>query len=222
MRNVPFVLAVLLTLPTAAQGALLRVDITYTDGHVVSGPLTADLDVLPESVIASFTLGGTAAGSYDLADVVESSLVFGDGAWSAGNLESLSTTIMPADAGVLAVASLTYAYGPIDTPTTDGRLAANFPLDIQGTDVASGQPFHYQYDTSSQTVTVVPEPSSMALAALGLAVLAVVAWRRHLRLGLPRADRRLILARLSILSTPTFFEVTRSASGDANLGDESS
>jgi MYXO-CTERM domain-containing protein len=45
--------------------------------------------------------------------------------------------------------------------------------------VASGQAFHYQYDTSMQTLTVVPEPSSIALAALGLAALGVAATARR-------------------------------------------
>jgi hypothetical protein len=169
MRHLPFVFVLLCTLPAAARAASLRIDITYNDGHILSGPLTPDLDALPESVFASFTLS-SAAGT--LAEVVESSLVFGDGTWSVGDLESFSATFLATDGGGLAVASLTYAYRAIDTPTTNGKLAANFPLDIQGTDVASDEPFHYQYDMSSQTVTEIPEPSTLTLG--GLAILALV------------------------------------------------
>ncbi len=178
MRRLPFVLLFLWALPVAAQAAPLRIGITYTDGQILSGPLTSDLDALPESVFASFTLS-SAAGT--LADVVESSLAFGDGAWGAVDLETFSAAFLPTDAGGLAVVSLTYAYRPIDTPTTNGKLAANFPLEIQGTDVATGQSFHYRYDTSSQEVTVIPEPSSVALAALGLAFIMPAARRRTKR-----------------------------------------
>jgi hypothetical protein len=162
------------SLAATVNAAPLRIDIIYTDGQILSGPLTPDLDALPESVFASFTLS-SAAGT--LADVVDSSLVFGDGAWSAGDLESFSAAFLPTDAGGLAVVSLSYAYRAIDTPTANGRLSANFPLTIQGTDVASGLEFHYQYDTSSQEVTFIPEPSSVALAALGFAFVLSSAYR---------------------------------------------
>jgi len=173
MRAATFVLLLVLTLPAVAQGTLLKVDVTYTNGQILSGPLTPDLDALPESVLASFTLTSPAG---TLADIVESSLVFGDGAWSASDLESFSATFLPTDAGGFAVTSLTYAYRPIDTPTADGRLAANFPLEIQGTDVATGEAFDYLYDTSSSTVTVVPEPTTAVLAVIGLT--ALLAWAR--------------------------------------------
>lgn len=176
------VLTLLLALPAAAQAARLKLGVTYTNGQILSGPLSADLTDLPDSVYASFTLKAVRGGVFGLEDVVESSLVFGDGAWNVGDLQSFSTTIMPADAG-LAVASLTYAYRAIDTPTADGKLAANFPLEIEGTDLATGQAFLYRYDASSETLTVVPEPMSVALAALGfLGVLAFALrhrWAQH-------------------------------------------
>jgi hypothetical protein len=164
MYRMPLLLVLLLTFPAAARAAPLRIDITYTEGHIVSGPLTPDLEALPESVFASFTLSSPAG---TLADVVDSSLVFGDGAWSADDLESFSATFLPTDGGGLAVVSLSYAYRAKNTPTTNGRLIGNFPLVIEGTDIASGEPFQYQYDTSSQTVTVIPEPSSLALTIFG-------------------------------------------------------
>lgn len=166
MRRLPFVLLFFWALPVAVEAAPLRIDIVYTEGKIISGPLTPDLDVLPDSVFASFKLS-SANGT--LADVVESSLVFGDGAWSAADLESFGATFLPTDAGPLAVTSLSYAYGAKNTPTTNGKLAANFPLEIRGTDVASGQEFLYRYDVSSQTVTEIPEPSAIGLAASALA-----------------------------------------------------
>jgi hypothetical protein len=161
--------------PAPALAAPLRIDITYSEGKIVSGPLTPDLEALPELVFASFTLND-AAGTLD--NMLASSLVFGDAAWDVSDLESFTATFLPTDSGELAVTALSYSYRAKNTPTTNGKLAANFPLVIQGTDIASGEPFHYQYDTSTQTVTEVPEPSSFALAALGILGLMATARRR--------------------------------------------
>ena len=169
------------SLAAAAQAAPIRIDITYTEGKIISGPLTPDLDELPSKVTASFKLSSAAG---ELADVTESSLVFGDGAWNLADLESFSASFLPTDAGALAVVSLTYAYRPIDTSTANEKLAANFPLTIQGTDLASGLEFHYQYDASSQTVTEIPEPSSFVLAILGVVGVALC---RRLRIRAPDA-----------------------------------
>jgi hypothetical protein len=116
-----------------------------------------------------------------MADVLQSSLVFGDASWNAADLVQFSTTLVEANA--LDVVALTYEYAAKDTSTVDGRLAGNFPLDIQGTDIATGQPFHYRYDTSSQTVTEVPEPSAIAL------VLAAAMSISARTLGRPRRRR---------------------------------
>ena len=168
------------TLQAPAEAAPLRLDITYTNGQILSGPLSADLTELPTSVLASFTLTGSAAGAYDLDDVLQASLTFGDGAWGVGDLQSFATEVESIQGVFLVVNSLSYAFAPIDTPAVSGRLASNFPLDIQDTDRASGQPFHYQYDSSTETVTVVPEPSSIALATLALGWLGLP-WRRNRR-----------------------------------------
>ena len=93
-------------------------------------------------------------------------------------MAEFSATLMPADAG-LAVTALSYRYAAKDTPTSNGKITVNFPLTIEGTDIASGEAYQYQYATSSQTVTLVPEPSAIALS-LAAAALAVVA-RRHRR-----------------------------------------
>jgi hypothetical protein len=175
MRRLLFVLLFFSALPVAALAAPLRIDITYSEGKIISGPLTPDLDVLPELVFASFTLND-AGGTLD--NILASSLVFGDAEWSAGDLESFTATFLPTDSGALAVTALSYSYRAKNTPTTNGKLAANFPLVIQGTDIASGEPFQYQYDTSTQTVTEIPEPSSVVLAALGILGLLATARRR--------------------------------------------
>jgi hypothetical protein len=158
----------LLVAPAVVQAQYLKMEVMYTDGHIISGPLTADLTELPEFVHASFLLNGSAAGFYATGDVLQSSLVFGDASWNAADLEEFSTTLLPGDSGDFFVTSLSYAFAPKNTPTGNGKLAANFPLVIEGTDVASGQPFHYQYDTSTQLVTLVPEPSTLTLAALSV------------------------------------------------------
>ena len=178
----------LLTLPAPAEAAPLRLDITYTNGQILSGPLSADLTELPTSVLASFTLTGPAAGAYIFEDVLQASLAFGDGAWSVGDLQSFATEVESIQGVFLVVNSLSYAFAPIDTPAVSGRLASNFPLDIQGTDRASGLAFHYRYDTSTETVTVVPEPSSLALASLALAWLGLVVYKRHLAALITRQD----------------------------------
>jgi hypothetical protein len=171
-----------LILPATAQAGMLQVDTTYTNGQILCGPLTPDLTELPASVLASFTLNAETAGIYDIDDVVASSLSFGDGAWGFGDLESFSIEIVHSGRG-LDVAALTYAYGSIDTPTVDGRLAGNFPLLIEGTDRATGDAFQYLYDTSSSTLTFVPEPipepSTLVLASLGFIGGALLRTRRR-------------------------------------------
>src|SRR5574337_1678883 len=95
MRRLSIVLVPLLlvVLPSAAQGVPLQLDVTYTIGHIVSGPLEADLTELPASVHAVFTVNGSGPGEFGLRDLLEASLAFGDGAWSLGDLQSFSTTL---------------------------------------------------------------------------------------------------------------------------------
>lgn len=175
MRKLLLVTLLLWTVCATAQAQRLRIDVTYTNGQNLSGPLSADLTELPTAVNAFFVLNGTQAGTYATADVLRSSLVFGDASWNASDIVQFSSTLEVVGRG-LAVTALTYDYAAKDTATVDDRLAGNFPLDIEGTDIASGQAFHYRYDTSSETLTFVPEPSGAA-AALAAAALAVVVRR---------------------------------------------
>ena len=173
------ILALLLALPAAAPGGLLQIDVTYTDGHILSGPLSCGLMQLPTSVQASFTLNATAPGSYGIGDVMQASLVFGDGAWNAGDLQSFNTTVGKLN-DEFPVKSLSYELKPIDTPTTSGRIATNYPLYIYGIDLASGLEFEYQYDTSTQTLT--PEPCGLSSATFGLLFFLAMCARRRKRL----------------------------------------
>ena len=62
--------------------------------------------------------------------------------------------------------------GPRGSATANLIIIHNssFSLTIEGTDIASGQPFEYLYAASSQTIT--PEPGTAALFGIGLALLA--------------------------------------------------
>jgi len=181
VRSAFAVLSLLLLILQAPADAALRLDITYTNGEILSGPLSADLAVLPASVLASFTLAGSTEGVFDLDDVLQASLAFGDGAWGVSDLQSFATEVESIQGVILVVNSLTYAYAPIDTLAVSERIAINFPLDIQGIDRASGLAFHYQYTSSTQTVTFVPEPTALLTLAIGSTVLAAKPLRRTRR-----------------------------------------
>lgn len=165
------VLLLFLTLSTPADAATLKLDITYTNGQILSGHLSADLTELPESVQASFIVDGSAGGVFGIAEVVEASLAFGDVTWNTSDLESFSSTLV-ADGDERFVTALTYAFAAKNTATVADRISSNFPLEITGTDIASGEDFHYRYDSSTQAVAEVPEPSSTGLALLALVGLA--------------------------------------------------
>jgi len=173
--NFAVVSLLFVNLSTPAGAATLKLDITYSNGQIVSGPLSADLTELPESVLASFIVDGSAEDGFGIADVVEASLAFGDVTWNASDLESFSTTLTT-DGDERFVVALTYEFAPKSTSAVNDRIAGNFPLEITGT-TASGEDFHYLYDRSMQTVTEVPEPTTIGLALLALLGLAS-RWRR--------------------------------------------
>ncbi len=55
---------------------------------------------------------------------------------------------------------------PTTTTTSNRVIIMNSPLHITGTDIASGQAFSYSYATSTETITYIPEPSTLALCCL--------------------------------------------------------
>lgn len=184
-----------------------QLTVTYTNGVVVQGPLSMGLDTLPESVTATFLLEGgiTDFPSFGPASVIAASLPFGDGTFDQGDLHDLSVIPQYDDSGaVLDFTTVSYRMGGahdghlnpwiddvgIDAladpcvsrwPTTFCRIGrnSNFELNLFALDAATDEFVHYRYFTSEQQLVKVPEPSTAALAFLGLAGWA--AWRLRRR-----------------------------------------
>ena len=78
--------------------------------------------------------------------------------------------------------ALSYSIAIPDTTTAEGIIILNFPYTVTGTDKVSGD-FSYTYANSEVTITPVPEPSTFALAALGLSSLGMIGWRRKRKLA---------------------------------------
>lgn len=158
----------------AAANDSIRVDIQYTDPMFdFEGPLSMGLAELPAEVNASILLTGVPTQSitdYSLADVDSFELAFGDGV--ATELESFSMIIRSG-----RIATLSYQSLPFDSPTSLGWVVVNFPLTIQGTDRATNEAFSYTYANSTQSFSVVPEPSMFAMG-VGLGLAAAIRRRR--------------------------------------------
>lgn len=173
---VALVLAALLPRPAEASFLL---EVTYGDASVVSGPLSFGLVTLPAMVDASFQVGPGSQGSeppirnFAIGDVISASISFGDGTWTLAQLNSFTMRTIN---GVPS--SLLYDFNGILTPTVNqvglDRPVLNFPLTITGTDIASGRAFEYNYASSTQTLTAIPEPATYALFLIGLAGLGVL------------------------------------------------
>ncbi len=138
-----------------------QLEVTYTSGSIIFGPLSFGLSTLPTSVTATFTLGpgqpGTEPGEedelfFDETDVNAASISFGDATWTASAMENFS---LPTDSG--NINDLAYAFLSINTLHADGGIVLNFPLKVTGTDRDTGQPFEYRYTTSTQTLTPLPQ-----------------------------------------------------------------
>ena len=117
---------------------------------------------------------GGVANSYGLGDVLSTTFIFG-GVIGHNNLTAFA---MEVDAGGVTTV-LSYAFAPIDSPTAEGVIILNFPYSVTGTDIASGDAFSYTYANSEVTITLIPEPTTLTLAALAL--LGVLAHGRRRR-----------------------------------------
>jgi hypothetical protein len=150
-------------------------NVTYGTGTVLSGPLAFGLTELPENVHAQFLIeGDPSATSFTLDDVLSASATFGDGLWT--ELETFSLGRDPITGEVTA---LDYTFGAIDTETALKGIYHNFPLTIAGTELSTGQDFEYQYTTSVQSLSAVPEPNSLVLLVCG--TLGILGRRRRRR-----------------------------------------
>jgi hypothetical protein len=171
----------ILTVPEpAVQMQQFVLDVLYEDGAVITGPLSFGLSELPENVRARFVLeGDSMASTFTLDNILSSSLAFGDGLFT-----DLETFSMQRDLLTGEIIDLNYQFAAIDTSTVEKGITLNFPLSISGTDMATGQPFQYSFTTSTQTLSTVPEPSSLALLLTG--GLGLFLWR-----GGGRREKRL-------------------------------
>jgi len=159
------VLVAAMTVSAEAE-LLYQLDVTYTNGSIISGPLSFGLSALPTSVRATFILGpgqvvypepedpSPPVIYFDEADALLGRLSFGDATWTQNDTRNdLEEFSMSYDGSINA---LTYRFSPITTQVVDGGISLNFPLTITGMDIASDQEFTYQYTKSTQTLTELP------------------------------------------------------------------
>lgn len=143
-------------------------DVTYANPLAVEG---SD-ESLPAEVVARFVLAGIAGmpGMFRMEDVLSAMVQVEEGVWAEVDVTAFSMTL---GAGGLTDI-LTLSYGLESFTTSDGRVLSlrnnSFELFIDGTHT-DGQSFLYHYPDSSQTLAVVPEPSTVLLMAMVLPVL---------------------------------------------------
>ena len=184
------VIILALTVSQAGAGPIYDLNVTYTGGSIISGPLSFGLSELPDSVNATFALGPGVEGTepedigkifFGLDDVFSARTTFGDGTWTS--LNNFSMTYISATNNVT---NLTYTYNAIDTKTVKGGMDLNFPLTITGVDISSGDEFRYEYLTSTQELTPqqnpVPEPAAIFLFGFGILGIAGVSRKRSAQL----------------------------------------
>lgn len=171
-----FILAITLTkLATAESG--YQLDVTYSNGSIVSGPLSFGLHELPASVSATFILGpgseikpepGETGDIYfDEADALFGTRVtFGDASWTNTDLDKFSmiySISTGGSGGEDRLSRLSYSFFPITTNIVDGGIVLNFPLSITGTDKATGLAFEYSYTESTHLLTPISEVLTVSI-----------------------------------------------------------
>jgi hypothetical protein len=173
------ILAAMMARPASAS-AVYQLDVNYTQGSIISGPLSFGLSALPTSVSATFMLGAGTIGSnsilFSRSDVVSADVSFGDASWTENLLDTFNfiMSLTPA-----AGDTLNYAFLPITTQLTDGSIVLNFPLSITGTDIASGQSFEYGYTESTHTFSASAVPVPAAVWLFGTALIGFIGMSRR-------------------------------------------
>lgn len=159
------VLSLFLFASAARAGLIL--DVTYTNGRIVSGPLSFGLTELPAQVSATFELIPipTPPGVpipypntfRDIDEVLSASFNIGNLFLTTNDLVAFE---MNTDANG-ELENLSYRF-----EIAGGGIALNFPLTITG--IEGIQAFEYIYGTSTYNFAQVPEPASLALFAYGV------------------------------------------------------
>ena len=156
------IMSLAIAVQPAVADAKYSLNVTYTAGTIISGPLSFGLTTLPTSVTATFILGpgqevtpepgdlvAVQGIFFDEADAIFGNrITFGDATWSERSLDQFSMFYTSNS----EVTSLGYKFLPITTQATEGSIILNFPLTITGIDIASGEPFEYRYTESIQTL----------------------------------------------------------------------
>lgn len=152
-------------------------EVTYANPLVTDG----DSEGAPAEVTARFVLEGIAGmpGTFRLEDVVSAFVEFEDGVFTELDLASFQMTLGPG--GVDEILTLSYNFDSILTPAgVEISLRNNsFQLYVDRILPDSGGSFSYFYPDSAQSLSVVPEPSSIALATLAWLGLVILHGRRQ-------------------------------------------
>ena len=160
------------------QAETVRVDVTYTNPEIVSGPLSFGLrdSGLPSEVNAHFQFDSSelpvSGGETTFPSITSASLTLGDTVLTIAELfiTEDDVSVLPNFTIGLDTSNeinvLQYAFAPVfhNTLTEAGGIVLNssFELNITGTDATDGD-FHYRYTTSTQTITQVPETSTISI-----------------------------------------------------------